>query len=384
MIPYGRQSITEEDIQAVVDVLRSPWLTQGPMVSRFEDAFRERCDVAHALAVNNGTAALHIACQAIGLDPGDRLWTSPNTFVASANCALYCGATVDFVDIDPQTYNLSPDHLEEKLIEASRKGSLPKVLVAVHFAGQSCEMERIRQLSHEYGFYIIEDACHALGGSYQDMPVGSCHYSDLAVFSFHPVKSITTGEGGMVTTNDDALHEKMSLLRSHGITRDPDQFQQAAQGPWYYEQIGLGFNYRLTDFQAALGRSQLSRLTEFVDTRGLLATQYQQALADCSLVLPWQMPNCASAFHLYPVQVADDSQVSRADVVRKLHEREIFVNVHYIPVHTHPVYRAMGFSPGDFPNAEHYYANAFSLPIYPSLTEAQQNEVIEALRAIGV
>ena len=382
MIPYGRQSISEDDIQAVVDVLRSEWLTQGPVGADFEDAMRKRCDVAHALAVSNGTAALHLACLAIGLGPGDRLWTSPNTFVASANCGLYCGASVDFVDIDPRTYNLCPVHLEEKLIVAKRAGKLPKVVVVVHFAGQSCDMIRIQALSQEYGFCIIEDACHALGGKYQDVPVGACRYSDLTVFSFHPVKSLTTGEGGMVTTNDQGLYEKLNLLRSHGITRDPDKFQGAAHGSWYYEQTSLGFNFRLSDLQAALGLSQLTRLDKFMQRRRHLATRYDQALDKFPLVLPWQASDCVSAFHLYPVQVSQACQLSRADVLRKLREHDIHVGVHYIPVHIQPYYREMGFSQGDYPNAEHYYANTFSLPLYPELTDMQQDEVIAALQTI--
>lgn len=382
MIPYGRQSISEEDIQAVVDVLRSDCLTQGPVVGRFENAMHDQCGAVHALAVSNGTAALHLACLAIGLGSGDYLWTSPNTFVASANCALYCSATVDFVDIDPRTYNLCPVHLEEKLIEARRINKLPKVVVAVHFAGQSCDMVYIRALSEEYGFYIIEDACHALGGSYQDAPVGSCRYSDLTVFSFHPVKSITTGEGGMVTTNDHALFEKLNLLRSHGITRGLDKFQGEVSEPWYYEQITLGFNFRLSDLQAALGLSQLSRLVDFVQRRRHLAKRYDQALNELPLVLPWQAADCVSAFHLYPVQVSQTSQVLRTEVVRELHQQAIQVGVHYIPVHTQPYYRSMGFSQGDYPNAERYYTNAFSLPLYPDLADALQDEVIAALQKI--
>ena len=382
MIPYGRQSISEEDIQSVVEVLRSDWLTQGPMVERFEEAMAQRCEVSHTLAVNNGTAALHLACLAIDLGPGDRLWTSPNSFVASANCARYCGASVDFVDIDPRTYNLCPVHLENKLIEADRIGALPKAVVAVHFAGQSCDMARIQELAKQYGFYVIEDACHALGGSYQDVPVGSCRYSDLTVFSFHPVKTITTGEGGMVTTKDARLYEKLSLLRNHGITRDPAFFQGMADGALYYEQITLGFNFRLSDLHAALGLSQLTRLASFVTHRSQIAARYNQALADLPLVLPWQAPDVTSAYHLYPVQVAQDSQVTRAEVVQYLREREIQVNTHYIPIHTQPYYRAMGFAQGDYPNAERYYQGALSLPIYFELSETQQDTVVAALHKV--
>jgi UDP-4-amino-4,6-dideoxy-N-acetyl-beta-L-altrosamine transaminase len=382
MIPYGRQSISEEDIEAVVDVLRSDWLTHGPMVGHFEDDVASRCDVAHAVAVSNGTAALHLACLALGLGAGDSLWTSPNTFVASANCALYCGAAVDFVDIDPLTYNLCVDALEQKLRTAKLEGRLPKIVVPVHFGGRSCDMTRIRALSREYGFYVIEDACHALGSNYKDAPVGSCRYSDLTVFSFHPVKSITTGEGGMVTTNDHGLYEKLNLLRSHGITRDPDKFQGEAHGSWYYEQISLGFNFRLSDLQAALGLSQLKRLGEFMQRRRHLARRYDQALDGLPLVLPWQASDCVSAFHLYPVQVSQASQLSRGDVLSKLREHDIHVGVHYMPIHTQPYYREMGFSQGDYPNAEHYYANTLSLPLYPELTDIQQDEVIAALQTI--
>lgn len=381
MIPYARQDISQADIDAVVAVLRSDFLTQGPAVPRFEQAVADRVGVRHAVAVNSGTSALHLACLALDVGSGDRVWTSPNTFVASANCARYCGATVDFVDIDPQTYNLSPLALREKLRCAECDGTLPKVVIPVHFAGQSCDMTAIHALSEEYGFRIIEDAAHAIGGSYRDRPVGACRYSDITVFSFHPVKLVTTGEGGMALTNRADLARRMTRLRSHGIVRDPDLMTKPIEGAWSYQQLELGFNYRLTDIQAALGLSQLERLEEFIARRHALADRYDSALAELPVKCPTSAPDCVSAWHLYPIQVLGQD---RAEVFSALRTAGIGVNVHYIPVHTQPDYRRLGFKPGDFPDAEAYYSRAVSLPLYPTLTGAQQIQVIEALqRAIG-
>lgn len=380
-IPYGRQDISEEDIQSVVDVLRSDWLTQGPAVPYFEQAVAQYCGAEHALAMNSATSALHVACLALGLGPGDWLWTSPNTFVASANCGLYCGAKVDFIDIDPRTYNMSVTALEQKLIVAERQGVLPKVVIPVHFAGQSCEMKDMRALANRYGFKIIEDASHAIGGKYRGEPVGNCRYSEITVFSFHPVKIITTGEGGMALTNDPQLAERMALLRSHGITRDPANMTHETDGPWYYQQIELGYNYRMTDIQAALGTSQMARLDEFVERRHALAARYQELLFGLPVILPWQHPDSRSALHLYPIRLmAEKLAVSHRVVFESLRAAQVGVNLHYIPVHTQPYYSNMGFRPGDFPEAEKYYAEAISLPMYPALTNQQQVRVVDALQ----
>lgn len=376
MIPYGRQDITQSDIDAVVDVLRSDFLTQGPAVPRFEQGVADYCGARYAVAVNSATSALHLACLALGLGPGDWLWTSPITFVASANCGLYCGAQVDFVDIDPLTYNLSPAALEQKLIAAEREGRLPKILVPVHLCGQPCEMEAIHALSQRYGFKIIEDASHAIGGKYRDQPIGNGRFSDITVFSFHPVKIITTAEGGMALTNHAELAERMELLRSHGITRDPSRMTHEPDGPWYYQQIALGFNYRITDLQAALGHSQLQRLDDYVARRHTLAERYDALLAGLPLRLPYRHPDGLSAFHLYPIQVERD----RSSVFAALRRVGIGVNVHYIPVHTQPYYRQRGFKPGDYPEAEAYYARAISLPLYPGLTDEEQVNVVTAVR----
>ncbi len=381
MIPYGRQDITEDDIQAVVDVLKSDFLTQGPAVPAFESAIAEYCQATHAIAVNSATSALHIACLALGLGPGDWLWTSPITFVASANCGLYCGARVDFVDIDPRTYNLSVECLKEKLIVAEKAGRLPKVVVPVHMCGQPCDMQAIHALGLKYGFRIIEDASHAIGASYQGEPVGNCHYSDITVFSFHPVKIVTTGEGGIALTNNEELAHKMALLRSHGITRDPALMTQAPEGPWYYQQIALGFNYRMTDIQAALGSSQMARLPNFVARRWHLAERYDERLAGLPLVTPWQHPDTQSALHLYVIRLARD-QVAHLRVFEALHQNGIAVNLHYIPIYLQPYYRAMGFTSGLCPEAERYYAEAVSLPLYYSLTDELQDKVIAALETI--
>lgn len=376
VIPYGRQDISDDDIAAVVEVLRSDFLTQGPAVPRFEAAVMAATGAAHAVAVNSATSALHIACLALDLGPGDLLWTVPNTFVASANCALYCGAEVDFVDIDPASYCMCPQALEAKLTAAAAAGRLPKVLVPVHFAGQSADMVAIGALARRFGVKVIEDASHAIGAHYQGRPVGNCAQSDICVFSFHPVKIITTAEGGLATTNDEGLARRMQLCRSHGITREAGQMQGESPGPWYYEQIALGYNYRMTEMQAALGLSQMQRLQDFVARRAALAARYDAMLADLPLQRPAQDPQGASAWHLFPVQVEGRDRVFAA-----LRAAGIGVNVHYIPVHTQPYYRARGFAWGDFPAAEAYYARAISLPLYHGLTEAAQDRVVAALRA---
>lgn len=381
MIPYGRQNITAADLQAVTDTLTSDWLTQGPAVERFEQAVAEFCGARYAVAVSNATAALHLSCLALGLESGDRLWTSPNTFVASANCGRYCGAGVDFVDIDPRTYNLSIQILQEKLALAKKTGQLPKVVVPVHFAGQSCEMDDIFRLAKEYGFKVIEDASHAIGGSYRKRRIGSGEFSDLTVFSFHPVKIITTGEGGMVLTNHPELYQKLMRLRSHGIVRSSELEQ--SQGAWYYEQLELGFNYRLTDLQAALGTSQLRRINDFIERRRYLAGRYNQLLQGLPLVLPWQHPDSDSAWHLYVIRLQPESlRRSRRRIFALLRQRGIQVHVHYIPVHRQPYYQQQGFQPGDFPQAEQYYETALTLPLYYGLTDAEQDYVVEQLRKV--
>lgn len=380
MIPYGRQEITQADIDAVIAVLNSDFLTQGPLVPRFEQVVARHVEAAHALAVNSATSALHIACLALGLGPGDRLWTSPITFVASANCGLYCGAQVDFVDIDPHTYNLCPKALERKLQQAEREGTLPKVVVSVHLCGQSCDMQTISTLAQRYGFKVIEDASHAIGGKYQGKFIGNCRYSDITVLSFHPVKIITTAEGGMVLTNDAELARKMELLRSHGITRDPARMTHTPDGPWYYQQIDLGFNYRMTELQAALGVSQMDRLDTYVARRHEIAARYDELLHQLPLTLPWQHPDSYSSFHLYVIRLKlDNINRSHRQVFESLREQGIGVSLHYIPVHTQPHYQKMGFRKGDFPEAERYYAEALSLPMYPTLSEADHQQVSKAL-----
>jgi UDP-4-amino-4,6-dideoxy-N-acetyl-beta-L-altrosamine transaminase len=379
-IPYGRQDISDADIQAVVEVMRSDWLTQGPVVPRFEQSVSRYCGAAHAVAMNSATSALHVGCLALGLGPGDWLWTSPNTFVASANCGLYCGAQVDFVDVDPRTYNMSVSALEDKLTAAERQGKLPKIVIPVHFAGQACEMKRVRLLADRYGFKIIEDASHAIGAKYLDEAVGNCRYADITIFSFHPVKIITTGEGGMALTNDSELANRMELLRSHGITRDPAQMTHEADGTWYYQQIALGYNYRMTDLQAALGTSQMSRLDEFVRTRHTIAKRYHELLAGLPVILPWQHPDTYSALHLYPIQLKlKEIKVSHRQAFDMLRAQGIGVNLHYIPVHLQPYYQRLGFKEGDFPAAERHYERAISLPLFPALTSEQQDRVVGAL-----
>lgn len=380
-IPYARQHISEADVEAVVAVLRSDWLTQGPEIARFEDGVAARCGVRHAVAVSSGTAALHLACLALELGPGDRLWTSANTFAASANCARYCGADVDFVDIDPRTGNLSVPALEERLAQARRTGRLPKILVPVHFGGQSCDMQRIGELAGRYGFRVIEDASHALGAEYGGAPVGGCTHSDIAVFSFHAVKVMTTGEGGMLTTNDDALARRLRLLRTHGITREPAEMDGASDGPWYYQQVALGYNYRMTCIQAALGSSQLKRLDGFLERRRTLALRYGEALQGLPLQVPHEDPAGRSAWHLYVIQLDLEAPgVSRRTVFERMRAHGVLVNVHYIPVHRQPYYRALGFRKGDFPACERFYERALSLPLYFGLGDTQQARVCEALR----
>jgi len=382
MIPYGRQDITQADIEAAVAVLQSDYLTQGPMVPRFEATVAEHVGAKHALAVNSATSALHIACIALGLGPGDWLWTSPVTFVASANCGLYCGAQVDFVDIDPRTYNLCPQALESKLIEAEKSGKLPKVVVAVHLCGQPCDMATIHALSKRYGFKVIEDASHAIGGKYKGDFIGNGRYSDITVFSFHPVKIITTAEGGMALTNDAELANKMALLRSHGITRDPAQMTHDPDGAWYYQQVDLGFNYRMTELQAALGVSQMARLDQYVTRRHELAARYDSLLADLPVTGPWQHQDSYSGLHLYVIRLQLDRITNtHRQVFDALRDRGIGVNLHYIPVHTQPYYQQMGFNASDFPEAERYYAEAISLPMFQTMSEAQQDEVVAALRS---
>lgn len=382
MIPYGRQDISEEDIQSVVDVLRSDFLTQGPVVPDFEQAVATYCGSKRAVAVNSATSALHISCLALGVGPGDIVWTSPISFVASANCALYCGATVDFVDIDSRTYNLSLDGLTRKLEKAKREGNLPKVVIPVHLAGQSCNMAGIHALSQRYGFKIIEDASHAIGGRYLGEPIGNCHYSDITVFSFHPVKIITTGEGGIALTNDVKVASQLARLRSHGITRALEEMTHAPDGPWYYQQIGLGFNYRMTDIQAALGLSQMQRLDEFVAKRQLIARRYDELLSDLWVTTPWQSPDSYSAMHLYIIRLKrDEIKISQKEIFERLRSFGILINLHYIPIYRHPFFEAMGFDRKEFHEAETYYAEAISLPIYPALTEAQQTEVVMRMKS---
>lgn len=382
MIPYGRQDISEADIQAVVDILRSDYLTQGPAVPAFEKSIADYCGVQYAIAANSATSALHIACLSLGVGKGDVVWTTPITFVASANCALYCGAEIDFVDIDPRTYNMSIDRLAEKLAHAAQHDNLPKVVIPVHLCGQPCDMAAIYELAQQYGFKIIEDASHAIGGKYRNKPIGNCRYSDITIFSFHPVKIITTAEGGMAMTNSRELANHMQLLRSHGITRDVNQMTHAPDGPWYYQQIDLGYNYRMTDLQAALGLSQMQRLDEFVAKRHVIAIRYDELLSSLPVTVPWQHPDGHSGLHLYVIRLKlGQINKTHRQVFEALREAGIGVNLHYIPVHRQPYYEGLGFRAGQYPEAEKYYAEAISLPMYPNLTEAQQDKVITSLRA---
>jgi UDP-4-amino-4,6-dideoxy-N-acetyl-beta-L-altrosamine transaminase len=386
MITYGRQDITQADIDAVIAVLHSDYLTQGPQIESFEKSVVAHTGANHAVAVSSATAALHIACLALDLGPGDWLWTTPNTFVASANCALYCGAQVDFVDTDPRTYNMCPLKLEAKLIQAQQANKLPKIVVPVHLSGQPCDIAAIYSLGKKYGFKIIEDASHAIGAQYRGEPIGNGRYSDITVFSFHPVKIITTAEGGMALTNQAELATRLGLLRSHGITRDQALMTESMHGPWYYQQVALGYNYRMTDMQAALGVSQMNRLTDYVKRRHEIAQRYNDLLADLPLTLPWQHPDSHSAYHLYVVrlQLGKISATHRR-VFEALRAKDVMVNLHYIPVHTHPYYQQMGFKPGDFPQAERYYREAISIPMHVNLTEDELQFVASCLReAMGV
>lgn len=383
-IPYGRQNITEKDIDAVVNVLKSDFLTQGPKVPEFEKAIIDQCDVKYALAMNSATSALHAACLALGVGKGDIVWTTPITFVASANCALYCGATVDFVDIDSQTYNLSVQSLKQKLETAKKQDKLPKVVIPVHLCGQPCDMATIYKLSQEYGFSVIEDASHAIGGSYQSKPIGNCQYSDITIFSFHPVKIITTAEGGVATTNNEGLAQKMDLLRSHGITRDTELMTNEPDGPWYYQQIDLGFNYRMTEMQAALGVSQIERLQSISESRHKIAKRYNEKLANLSVTVPFQIEESYSGLHLYVIRLKlDDIKATHLEVFNALRAANIGVNLHYIPVHLQPYYQNhFNFQIGDFPQAEQYYKEAISLPLYPDLSIKDQDRVVNTLRDI--
>ncbi|WP_448552055.1 UDP-4-amino-4,6-dideoxy-N-acetyl-beta-L-altrosamine transaminase [Thalassotalea montiporae] len=382
MIPYGKQHITEQDISAVVEVLKSDFITQGPKVLEFEQAIAQYCHAQHAVATNSATSALHIACQALGLSQGDYLWTSPISFVASANCGRYCGAQVDFVDIDLDTVNICPKKLKEKLVLAKQQNKLPKVVVVVHMAGLSCDMQAIATLAKEYEFTIIEDASHAIGGQYHGKPVGNCQFSDISVFSFHPVKIITSAEGGIAVTNDKALASKMRLYSSHGVTREQATFTNGIDAPWYYEQHCLGQNYRMTELQGALGLSQLQRVDNIIEQRQQLAKRYQTALT--GLPIQWQQPvdDNYSAYHLFVIRLNDDAKLTREQLFEALREANIGVNVHYIPIHTQPYYRELGFNQGDFPVAEHYYQGALSLPLYPELSEQDFDHITTTLHTL--
>lgn len=383
MIPYGKQDISAEDIAAVSEVLRSDFLTQGPVVPRFEEAVAEAAKAKYGVAVNSATSALHIACLALGVGPGDRVWTSPVTFVASANCALYCGADISFVDIDPDTYNLCPKALEQKLIVANDEGTLPKVIIPVHLAGQSCDMEAIAALARQYDIRVIEDASHAIGADYAGDAVGSCRFSDITVFSFHPVKIVTTAEGGVAVTNNLQLAERMQRLRSHGITRDPELMTKAPDGAWYYQQIELGFNYRMTEMQAALGLSQMQRLSLFVKRRRGLAKRYNELLSDLPVTLPQQLADSASSWHLFIVRFnLNKIGKTQSQIFDECRAAGIGVNLHYIPVHLQPYYSDLGFKQGDYPAAEAYYANAISIPLFHSMTDTQQDEVVRVVKEI--
>lgn len=378
-IPYGRQDITQEDLNTVLETLQSDWITQGPMIKKFEDKLSNYTGAKYVSALNSATSALHVACLALGVGKDDIVWTTPITFVASANCALYCGAEIDFVDINEKTYNLDPEKLRAKLEEAEFKGTLPKVVIPVHLTGQSCEMEKIKKLGDEYGFKIIEDASHAIGGKYKNEPIGNCKYSDITVFSFHPVKIVTTAEGGACLTNDQKLSEKINLLRSHGITRDENLMTSESHGPWYYEQVDLGFNYRITDIQAALGFSQMHRLDSYIQRRHEVAAIYRKELSDSDLTLPFQHEDAYNSYHLFVVKLPGNK---RKEVFIKLREANIGVNVHYMPVHLQPYYKKMGFKEGDFPVAEAYYKKSFSIPMFPTLKDEEIKYIVDNIKGI--
>ena len=380
VIPYARQSITKQDIDAVTEVLQSDYLTQGPVVPAFEDAVANLVGAKHAIAGNSATSMLHIACLALEVTDGDLVWTSPISFVASANCALYCGAEIDFVDIDSETFNMSPTALATKLEEARKSNKLPKVIIPVHMGGQSCDMKSIGLLAKQYGIKVIEDASHAIGGSYDSRRIGNCAHSDITIFSFHPVKIITSGEGGMATTQDESLAHRMRMLRSHGITRNETEFEFANDGPWYYEQQELGLNYRLTDIAAALGLSQLQRIDAFIDQRNAIATRYNNAFASTQVAIPHINSDCISAFHLYIARCDfENSDVTRVQLFENMKNSGVLLNLHYIQIYRQPFYSKMGFDPKSFPNAERYYKQAFSIPMYADLTEADQETVISSL-----
>ena len=381
MIPYGKHLISEEDIQAVEEVLRSDFLTQGSVSAMFEANIAKKTGAKYSVAVNSGTSALHLACRALGIGEGDLVWTSPISFVASSNCALYCGATVDFVDIDPKTYNLSTEALAEKLKQAEKNGTLPKLLIVVHLAGQSCDMQKIAELAKKYKFYVIEDAAHAIGGKYRGQYIGCCQYSDITVFSFHPVKIITSGEGGVAVTNKLEYAQHMARLRSHGITRDPHFMTTKAHGAWFYQQLELGFNYRMTDIHAALGNSQLKRLDEFVAKRHEIAKYYETELNIDNIQLPFQSENCFSSFHLFIIRTRDThGPLAHNELFMRLRRSGINVNFHYIPIYKHPYYKQFGFNENQFPNAEAYYKQAISLPIYPSITENELAQIVKTIK----
>jgi UDP-4-amino-4,6-dideoxy-N-acetyl-beta-L-altrosamine transaminase len=380
ILPYGRQSINQIDIDNVISVLKSDFLTQGPVVLTFEKELAKFAKSKYAVAVNSATSALHVACLSLGLKKGDILWTSPISFVASSNCALYCGADVDFVDIDPRTYNMCIVELEKKLIQAKASNKLPKIVVPVHLAGQSCDMEEIYSLSKKFGFKIIEDASHAIGGKYKGKNIGNCSYSDITIFSFHPVKIITTGEGGAVLTNDESLFGKVQQLRSHGITRNPSEMSKPIDGPWYYEQLDLGFNYRITDLQAALGISQLRRINLFIKKRRQIVELYNKLLANSKLLLPYQNKNTNSSFHLYIIRVPIESNFVRRELFERLRANGILVNLHYIPIYKHPYYQTKyKIDELNFPHAEKYYEEAISLPIYYDLKVSEVYKIVEIL-----
>ena len=383
MIPYGKQHIDESDIEAVVSTLKSDWLTQGPAVPRFEKALTDYTHAAHAVAVNSATSALHLACLALDIKKGDTIWTSPNSFVASANCVIYCGASIDFVDIDLSTGNMCTKKLEEKLSLAKKQRCLPRALIPVHFAGQSCDMETISRLAKQYNFYVIEDASHAVGASYRDKPVGCCAYSDICVFSFHPVKIVTTIEGGAALTNSEAFAEKMRLARSHGVTSDPDKMTESPHGPWYYQQVTLGYNYRMNDVEAALGLSQLKKLDDYVARRNAIAKQYAAGFANEDFIQPLAVSEyCYSSYHLFCILATRLTESTHRQVIENLRARGVFAHVHYIPIHLQPFYTDLGFKKGDFPQAEDYYRQVITLPLFPSLTDNEVQFIIHTVKEV--